>query len=80
MWEDVRDSFERFFELNPDARGWRHDYALYAYKCGQFDKFLDLLPQMGWVNHRYFGGETRFAEMVALAEKQTGRKAKLPEK
>jgi len=80
VWEDVRDSFERFFELNPDARGWRHDYALYAYKCGQFDKFLDLLPQMGWVNHRYFGGETRFAEMVALAEKQTGRKAKLPEK
>jgi hypothetical protein len=80
VWEDVRDSFERFFELNPDGTGWRHDYALYAYKCGQFDKFLDLLPQMGWVNQPYFGGEQRFSEMVADAEKKTGRKAKLPEK
>ena len=53
-------------------------YALYAYKCGQFDRFLDLLPQMGWVNHPYFGGEERFAEMVADAEQKTGRKAKLP--
>jgi hypothetical protein len=78
VWDDVRDSFERFFELNPDAFGWRHDYALYAYKCGQFDKFLDLLPQMRWVNHPYFGGEKRFTEMVADAEQQTGRKAKLP--
>ena len=80
VWEDVRDSFERFFELNPDAIGWRHDYALYAFKCGQFDKFLDLLPTMGWVNHPYFGGEKRFAEMVADAEKKTGRKATLPGK
>ena len=78
VWEDVRDSFDRFFELNPDAIGWRHDYALYAYKCERFDKFLDLLPQMGWVNYPYFGGEQRFAEMVADAEQKTGRKAKLP--
>jgi len=78
VWEDVRDSFERFFKLNPEEVGWRHDYALYAYKCGQFDRFLDILPKMGWVNHPYFGGEERFAEMVADAEKKTGRKAKLP--
>lgn len=78
VWEDVRDSFERFFELNPDAFGWHHDYALHAYKCGQMDKFLDLLPQMRWVNHPYFGGEARFVEMVARAEKETGRKAALP--
>lgn len=80
VWEDVRDSFERFFELNPGAISWRHDYAFHAYKCGQFGKFLDLLPQMGWVNHRYFGGEKRFAEIVAEAEKKTGRKATLSEK
>ena len=36
--------------------------------------------KIGWVNHPYFGGEQRFAEMVARAEKLTGRKAKLPEK
>lgn len=35
---------------------------------------------MGWVNHTYFGGEKRFAEMVADAEKKTGRQAKLPGK
>ena len=78
VWADVRDSFERFFELNPKAIGWRHDYALHAYKCAQFDKFLDLLPQMGWVNYPYFGGQQRFAEMVADAERKTGRKAELP--
>ena len=78
VWGDVRDSFERFFELNPESYGWRTDYALYAYKCGQMGVFLDQLPQMRWVNHRHFGGEKRFAEMVAEAEKQTGRKADLP--
>lgn len=78
VWPDVRDSFERYFELNPDGRGWRHDYALYAYKCGQYDKFLDQLPQMGWVNYPFFGGPQAFASMVAEAEQQTGRKARLP--
>ena len=80
VWADVRDSFDRFFELNPEAVGWYHDYAFHAYKCGQFDQFLDLLPKMGWVNYPYFGGEQHFAEMVAEAEKTTGRKAKLPGK
>ena len=80
VWEDVRDSFERFFELNPKAVGWRHEYALYAFKCRQLDKFLDLLPQMGWVNYPYFGGEKRFAEMVAEAEQKTGRKAQVPKR
>lgn len=78
VWSDVQASFERFFELNPDARGWRHDYALHAYKCRQFDKFLDLLPTMGWVRDSYFGGREAFDRMVAEAEKATGRKAEVP--
>jgi hypothetical protein len=80
VWADVRDSFDRFFKLNPEAAGWYHDYAFHAYKCGQFDKFLDLLPKMGRVNYPYFGGEQRFSEMVTEAEQKTGRKAELPKK
>jgi hypothetical protein len=80
VWADVRDSFDRFFELNPEAAGWYHDYAFHAYKCGQSDKFLDLLPKMGRVNYPYFGGEQRFSEMVTEAEQKTGRKAELPKK
>jgi hypothetical protein len=33
---------------------------------------------MGWVNHPSFGGEKRFAYMVAEAGQETGRKPKLP--
>jgi hypothetical protein len=78
VWKDVQASFECFFELNPDAKGWRHDYALHAYKCRQYDKSLDLLPTMGWVRDSYFGGREAFDRMVAEAEKATGRKAEVP--
>jgi hypothetical protein len=78
VWADVRDSFERFFELNPQATGWRHNYALYAFKCGAFDQFLDLVPQLGRIHHAFFGGETRFQEMIAEAEQKTGRKSGQP--
>lgn len=78
VWQDVQASFERFFELNPEATGWRHDYALEAHKCRQYDNFLDILPTMGWVRDSYFGGREAFDRMVAEAEKATGRKADVP--
>jgi hypothetical protein len=40
VWEDVKASYERFFELNPEEFGWRHDYAKGAYLCGHYDVFL----------------------------------------
>src|SRR5437867_8002252 len=40
VWTDVRAAFERFFELNPDQVGWRHDYARYAFRCEQWQEFL----------------------------------------
>src|SRR5271169_4585735 len=26
VWADIKVAFDRFFELNPDAIGWYHDY------------------------------------------------------
>ncbi|MCC6234961.1 MAG: DUF4034 domain-containing protein [Verrucomicrobiales bacterium] len=75
VWEDVRASFERFFELNPEATGWFHNYAYHAYQCRAYDVFLELLPKLGTVNEAYFGGHDAFEGMIQTAEKATGRKA-----
>ena len=78
VWKDVQASFERFFELNPEARSWRQEYALYAYKCGQYDRFLDLLPTLGEVRVSVFGGPAAFERMVAEAKKAAERESDLP--
>lgn len=68
VWEDVRSSFERFEELNPGDTSALHDYASCAYKCEQYDQFLELLGRIQPVNYTYFGSEQRLAEMVAFAK------------
>src|SRR4051812_6842202 len=41
VWRDVKSSYEKFFALNPDSAGWRHDYAKDAFDCGQNAVFLE---------------------------------------
>jgi hypothetical protein len=67
VWLDVRDAFERFFELNPDARGWYHNYAWYAARAERWDKVQELLPKFGRTNYSYFGGKEKFDEIVRMA-------------
>ena len=33
VWFDVRNSFERYFELNPENVSWRHNYAWFAWRA-----------------------------------------------
>ena len=68
VWPDIMASFERFFELNPEATGWYHNYAWYAYHAEQWDKLNELIPKLGVVNYAYFGGEAEFNKMVQLAK------------
>lgn len=67
VWEDVHASYERFFQLNPDNYGYRHDYARAAYLCGQYQQFLAQAKLFPWTNFEYFGGETEFRKMLTRA-------------
>lgn len=68
VWPDIKLSFERFFELNPKAVSWRHNYARYAYWCRQADVLRDQIALMGdEINYDYFGGREKYDEMVKFA-------------
>ena len=73
VWPDIKAAYDRFFELNPDATGYYHNYALYAYRAEQWDKLNELIPKLGPVNYSFFGGKEEFDKMVLLA-KQHGNK------
>lgn len=75
VWPDIKSAFDRFFELNPDAVGWHHDYAHYAYLCGQWDEFLHQTTLFtSGTNYSYFGGKDAFDYMVETAKSVTGGK------
>lgn len=68
VWTDLKTAFGRFFELNPDATGWYHDYAWYAYQAGQWDTLNKIIPKLGPINYSFFGGTNEFNKMVQLAK------------
>jgi len=37
VWNDLKASFDKFFELCPDANGTRQRYVLYAYRCERWE-------------------------------------------
>ncbi len=78
VWEDVRSSYERFFELNPDAVRWRSLYAKYAYKCRQFGPFLDQVSLSREADEELLGGREALEQMIQTAERATGRKGERP--
>lgn len=68
VWSDLQSAFEKFFSLNTNAVGWRHNYAHYAYQCEQWSDFNKQLPLFTWgTNYDYFGGRTTFDQMVQNA-------------
>jgi hypothetical protein len=74
VWTDLKSAFDRFFELNPDAVGWHHDYAHYAYQCQQWDDFLQQISLFSaGTNYNYFGGKDEFDKMVQLAKDHAGK-------
>ena len=75
VWPDVKLSFEKFFKLNPNAIGWRHNYARYAYWCQQWDVLQEQIGLMGNdINYSYFGGREKYDEMIKLAEAHSSEK------
>lgn len=70
VWKDIEASFEKFFRLNPTQTGWYHNYALHAFRCGQYARFNELLPKLGPINHEYFGGQDKFEDMVRTAKRE----------
>lgn len=73
VWKEIQLSFERFFELNPNAVGWRHDYALAAYRASAWEVFLEQVKLFEGINYRFFGGKEKFEEMVKRAEQHARR-------
>lgn len=68
VWADIQSAFDRFFELNPDGTGWYHDYARYAYRAEQWDKLNELIPKLGDINYKFFGGKEEYEKMVQVAK------------
>lgn len=71
VWADIQSAYKKFFGQNPDADAHRHDYARDAYRCGQYQLFLDQLARFkGRTNFAFFGGQTNFNGMIqhALAQ------------
>jgi hypothetical protein len=67
VWEDVRSSYDKFFQLNPNDYGYRHNYARDAYSCGHYEEFLAQAKSFPWTNFQFFGGEAHFHEMIRRA-------------
>ena len=76
VWPDLKASFEKFFQLNPDATRWRHNYARYAYWCEQWDELNEQLKLLGEINYEFFGGTDEFEKMSTLAKKHEKTTAK----
>lgn len=79
VWPDIKAAFDRFFELNPDAIGYYHNYAWYAYQCEQWDALNEIIPKLGPVNYDYFGGVDEFNKMVQLAKEHASPPAAAPQ-
>jgi len=72
VWSDVRNSFERFFELNPKNVSWRHNYAWFAWQSQDWDELNRQIPLLGEINYSYFGGKEQFDRMLAEAGAREG--------
>ena len=72
VWSDIRNSFERFFELNPKNDSWRHNYALFAWRAHDWDELNRQIPLLGEINYSYFGGQETYDRMVAEAKAREG--------
>jgi hypothetical protein len=69
VWADVQFTFEQFFKLYPEAVGYRHNYALNAYWCGQWKEFLNQVRMFPSTNYAYFGGVEQFNMRLQKAER-----------
>ena len=74
VWKDINAAFEKFFALNPQDVGWRHNYALYAAKAEQWEVVNRQIPLLGEINYEFFGGQDAFNAMVREAKEHSAKK------
>jgi hypothetical protein len=68
VWQDMKASWEKFFQINPRAVRWRYNYARDAFTCEQYADFLQQTKLFGGVtNFTFFGGEQTFNKMLQTA-------------
>jgi hypothetical protein len=72
VWLDLKSAFDRFFELNPKEIGWYHDYAFCAYRAKRWRELEEIIPKLGPINYKFFGGREKFDAMVAEAAQHAG--------
>ena len=74
VWNDVQSSYEKFFAVNSESVGWRHDYAKDAYDCGQPAVFLEQTKLFATgTNYAFFGGKEKFEDMLEKATEAAKR-------
>lgn len=71
VWLDIKSSFEKFFQLNPEDIGWRHNYAKYAARCNQWEAFLQQAQLMGPINYEFFEGKDNYDFILKTAREKT---------
>jgi hypothetical protein len=72
VWADMKMAYEKFFKLNPDHIGWRHNYARHAWWAEQWDDLNKQIALLGPINYEFFGGKAEFNKMVAQAKQRSG--------
>jgi hypothetical protein len=76
VWPDIQAGYERFAQTRPDATRFRYPYAAYAFRCGQWQDFLDQIKIIrkndDEPDYNYFGGKEAFDKLVELANQQLG--------
>jgi tetratricopeptide (TPR) repeat protein len=68
VWTDIKNAYDRFFELNPSETYVYNAYALHAYQAGQWDALNEILPKLTATNYDMFGGQAEFDKMIRLAK------------
>ena len=79
VWPDIKAAYDRYFELHPNAIVYYHNYASYAYRCEQWDALNELIPKLGPVNYKFFGGREEFDKMIQLAKEHAHQPRAAPQ-
>ena len=77
VWAEIKSTLDQFFTRYPDATGWRHNYAWYAYYAGRWDEFNRQISLFSTgTNYQTFGGREAFDLMVKTAQDRASKTAR----
>jgi hypothetical protein len=68
VWPDLKMAFNRYFQVNPNDTSRFGQYASYAYQCGQWRDFLNMVPKLEPNDYNYFGGKAALDKMIEVAK------------